>query len=225
MNKIRVLLVDDHHLFREGLGKILDSQPNFEVIGEATNGLEALTETRKLKPDIILMDVSMPVCDGMKATQMIKQEFPKVTIVMLTVADESELLFEAIRSGAQGYLLKSIRRQEMLDLLQGAIKGDAAITPSLAGRMLEEFRRLDHHEFDDPLDKSELMTKREKEVLTLVATGMSNKEVAEKLDLSIHTIKSHIRKILDKLHLSSRREAAAYARREGLIHPFNEDLP
>lgn len=223
MSKIRVLLVDDHDLFREGLARILDSQGDFEVVGEATNGLEAVAEARKLKPDLILMDVGMPVCDGLEATQRIKREFPNMTIVMLTVFDENEKLFEAIRSGAQGYLLKNIRRQEMLALLQGAVRGDAAITTALAGRMLEEFRRMDKHTSIDAEDKSNLLTDREKEVLILVAAGASNKEVAEKLSVSIHTVKSHMRKILDKLHLSSRREAASFARREGLIPPSSQD--
>lgn len=221
MKPTRVLLVDDHHLFREGLGKILDSQPEFEVVGEATNGLEAVAESRRLHPELILMDVGMPVCDGLEATVRIKQEMPGVKVVMLTVCDENEKLFEAIRAGAQGYLLKSIRRQEILSLLQGAIRGEAAITPALAGRMLEEFRRLYHQPSVDPEDKSGLLTDREKEVLILVAGGASNQEVADRLTVSIHTVKSHMRNILDKLHVSSRREAVSLARREGLIPPSN----
>jgi DNA-binding NarL/FixJ family response regulator len=222
MKKTRVLLVDDHHLFREGLAKILDSQPEFEVVGEATNGLEAVAVARRLNPELILMDVGMPVCDGLEATKRIKQEMPGVTIVMLTVCDENEKLFEAIRAGAQGYLLKSIRRQEILSLLQGAVRGEAAITPALAGRMLEEFRRLYQHPSVDLEDKSGLLTDREKEVLILVAGGASNQEVADKLTVSIHTVKSHMRNILDKLHVSSRREAVLLARREGLIPPSSQ---
>lgn len=223
MSKIRVLLVDDHHIFREGLARILDSQPGFEVIGEATNGLEAFVEAQKQNPDLILMDVSMPVCDGLEATQRIKKIMPGVTIVMLTVYDEDEKLFEAIRNGAQGYLLKSIRRQEMLSLLQGAMQGEAAITPALAGRMLEEFRRIDRQEPTDSDEKFAMLTDREKEVLVLVAAGASNKEVAEKLNVSIHTVKSHMRKILDRLQLTSRHEVASYAHREGLIPHAKEE--
>jgi DNA-binding NarL/FixJ family response regulator len=218
MSKIRVLLVDDHSLFRDGLARILNSQPDFEVIGEATNGLEAIAEAQKLKPDMILMDVGMPICDGLEATQRIKQEFPAVTIVMLTVSDESDKLFEAIRNGAQGYLLKSIRREEMLSLLQGAVRGEAAISPAMAGRMLEEFRRLNGQAyFNSSEEKHPILTEREKEVLVLVASGASNKDAAEKLNVSIHTVKSHMRKILDKLHLTSRYEAASFAQHEGLI--------
>lgn len=223
MKKIRVLLVDDHHLFREGLARILNSQQEFEVVGEATNGLEAVEEARKLEPELILMDVGMPICDGLEATQRIKQELPDVAIVMLTVCDENEKLFEAIRHGAQGYLLKSIRRQEILSLLKGAVRGEAAITTALAGRMLEEFRRLHAHDRGEPEEKSGILTEREKEVLILVATGATNREVAEKLCVSIHTIKTHMRNILEKLHVSSRREAASVARREGLISPSSPD--
>lgn len=223
MNKVRVLLADDHHLFREGLARILGSQKDFDVVGEATNGLEAVAAARELKPDLILMDVGMPVCDGMEATLRIKQELPHVTTVMLTVCDANEKLFEAIRNGAQGYLLKSIRREEMLALLRGAVRGEAAITTALAGRMLEEFRRLNQDDALDPEEESGLLTARQKEVLMLVAAGASNQEVAAKLGVSVHTIKSHMRRILDLLHVSNRREAASLARREGLIPPPSED--
>ena len=225
MSKIRVLLADDHHLFREGLANILNGQPDFEAVGEAKDGLEALIKARELRPDLILMDVGMPVCDGLEATQRIKQELPDVTIVMLTVRDEDDKLFEAIRNGAQGYLLKSIRRQEMLSLLRGAVRGEAAIPPVLGGRMLEEFRRIDRQKAEDAADKQAILTAREQEVLVLVAAGASNKQVAERLNLSIHTVKSHMRKILAKLQLTSRREAASFARREGLIPPPGADLP
>ena len=225
MSKIRVLLADDHHLFREGLANILNGQPDFEAVGEAKDGLEALIKARELRPDLILMDVGMPVCDGLEATQRIKQELPEVTIVMLTVRDENEKLFEAIRNGAQGYLLKSIRRQEMLTLLRGAVRGEAAISPALGGRMLEEFRRIDRQKAEDHAETQAILTAREQEVLVLVAAGASNKEVAERLSLSIHTVKSHMRKILSKLQLTSRREAASFARREGLIPPPGVDSP
>lgn len=224
MSKIRVLLVDDHSLFRDGLGRILNSQTNFEVVGEATNGLEAIDAVQKLQPELILMDVTMPVCDGLEATKQIKKEYPGVTIVMLTVSDENDKLFEAIRSGAQGYLLKSIRREEMLALLQGAVRGEAAISTAMAGRMLEEFRRIDRQAILRPEEERPVLTEREKEILVLVASGASNKEVADRLSISIHTVKSHIRKILDKLHLASRHEAASFARREGWIPSPGKDL-
>ncbi len=217
MSKIRVLLADDHPLFREGLAAILDSQPDFATVGEARDGVEALIKTRELRPDLIVMDVSMPVCDGVEATQQIKREFPDVTIVMLSVSDQIDKVFEAIRYGAQGYLLKSIRRDELLTLLRGAVRGEAAITPALGGRLLEEFRRIGTEAPTDPREKCVMLSMREQEVLVLAASGASNKEIAEKLFISVHTVRSHMRKILDKLQLNSRREASSFARRQGMV--------
>ncbi len=222
MSKIRTLLADDHNLFREGLINILENQPNYVVVGEAGDGLEAVVKARKLQPDLILMDVAMPVCDGLEATKIIKQEMPDVTIVMLTVRDENEKLFEAIRNGAQGYLLKSITSREMLMLLDGAVRGEAAITPTLGGRMLEEFRRVSQRNADLPGENSVSLTAREREVLCLVSEEASNKEIAQELNVSIHTVKSHMRKILAKLHMDKRQEAASYAKREGLIPPSSD---
>lgn len=225
MGKIRVLLADDHPLFREGVAKILDSQPDFKAVGEARDGVEALIKARELKPDLILMDVAMPVCNGLEATQRIKKELPDVTIVMLTVSDQDDNLFEAIRSGAQGYLLKSIRREEMLALLRGAVQGEAAITPALGGRILEEFRQTRKPESAETQEMHNLLSAREQEVLVLVASGASNQETAEKLNISVHTVRSHMRKILAKLQLTSRHEASLLARREGLLPPSTDSMP
>lgn len=219
----RVLLVDDHQLFREGLNTILAGQSDFEVIGEAEDGLEALVKARQLRPDLILMDVAMPGVDGLEATQRIKAELPEVTIVMLTVRDEDEKLFEAIKNGAQGYLLKSIRSHEMLSLLRAAVRGEAAITPSLGGRMLEEFRRVSQRAPHTPEDTDVSLTVREQEVLGLIAQGATNREIAEQLVISVYTVKSHLRKILAKLHVEHRYEAAMIARRNGLIPPGPHD--
>lgn len=223
MEKTHVLLVDDHKLFREGLAKILNGQPDFEVIAEAGDGLEAQIKARMLKPDLILMDVTMPGCDGLEATQRIKQEFPSVIIVMLTVRDEDENLFQAIRNGAQGYLLKNIGSKEMLEMLRGAVRGEAAIPPVLGTRMLEEFRRISQSEDQESGQIEEALTLREKEVLSLAARGASNLEIAERLHVSIHTVKTHIRKILAKLHKNRRYEAADYALKTGLISPVHKD--
>lgn len=223
MSPTRILLVDDHHLFREGLANILNAQPDFEVVGEACDGLEAQVKSRKLKPDLILMDVGMPVCDGLEATQRIKQVLPQVTIVMLTVRDDDEKLFESIRNGAQGYLLKNIRSKEMIEMLRGAVHGEAAITPALGGRMLEEFRRISQRAGQEPREKTEALTGREQEVLSLAAAGATNMEIASNLHVSIHTVKTHMRKILAKLHRERRYEAAAFALREGLIPPLEDE--
>jgi DNA-binding NarL/FixJ family response regulator len=217
MSKIRVLLADDHELFREGLANILNAQPDFEVVGEASDGLEVLVKARRLTPDLILMDIGMPGCDGVEATQRVKDELPDIIIVMLTVRNEDEKLFEAIKIGAQGYLLKSIRSRELLSMLRGAVRGEAAITPALGGRMLEEFRRLSRQAPAVLEDEVTTLTHREQEVLSLVAQGATDKEIAETLVISIHTVKTHMRNILSKLHLGHRHEAALYALREGLI--------
>jgi DNA-binding NarL/FixJ family response regulator len=217
MDTIRVFLADDHDLFREGLAGIIASQADMEVVGEASDGLEAIVKALELTPDLILMDIHMPGCDGLEAAKKIKKELPETTIVMLTVRDEDEKLFEAIKNGAQGYLLKTIRSREMLGMLRGALHGEAAISPSLAGRMLEEFRRLSKLA---PVDLDEDMvslTQREQEVLSLAATGATDKEIAEKLYISVHTVKSHMRNILSKLQVNSRREAARLAKKRGLL--------
>ena len=222
MPRIRVLLVDDHLLFREGLRNILKSQPDFEVIGEASDGLEAFIKASELLPDLILMDIKMPVCDGLEATQRIKTEFPEITIVILTVSEDDEKVFEAVRNGAQGYLLKSISSRVMLSSLRGAVDGEAAITRALGGRMLEEFRRVSQHRVDLPDENLVSLTMREQEVLKLVAEGETNKEIAKSLNVSIHTVKSHMRKILSKLHIKNRQEAVQYAKQEGLIPPSTD---
>jgi DNA-binding NarL/FixJ family response regulator len=168
------------------------------------------------------MDVGMPGCDGLEATQRIKAELAGVVIVMLTVRDEDEKLFEAVKSGAQGYLLKTIRSQDLLALLRGAVRGEAAITPALGGRMLEEFRRLSQGASQLPDYEAVVLTQRERDVLGLVAEGAPDKEIAEALCVSIHTVKSHMRNILAKLQLSRRHEAALFALREGLITPDHD---
>lgn len=217
MARIRVLLVDDHALFREGLASILGAQPDFEIVGEAEDGLEAVVKAHALKPDLILMDITMPGCDGIEATRRIKHLLPETTIVMLTVHDEEEKLFEAICAGAQGYLLKNMRARDMSQLLRGAVRGEAAITPALAGRILEEFRRLAR--VAPPSEEADAfaLTARERQVLGLIAEGASDKEIADALGISLYTVKSHVRNILAKLHASSRHEAAYRARRRGLV--------
>jgi DNA-binding NarL/FixJ family response regulator len=214
---IRVLLADDHQLFREGLASILDSQPDFEVVGEAADGLEVFVKARDLAPDLILMDVGMPGCDGVEATQHIKAAMPGITIVMLTVRDEEEKLFEAIQNGAQGYLLKSIRSWDLVEMLRAAIRGEAAITPVLGGRILEEFRRLSKQAGRIADSETAALTHREQEVISLVSQGGTDQEIANQLNISVHTVKTHMRNILAKLQLSHRHEAALYAMREGLI--------
>ena len=215
MKQTRVLLADDHALFREGLAGIINSQPDLKVVGEANDGLEALVKARELKPDLILMDVQMPGMDGVEAARQIKLALPETIIVMLTVRGDDELLFEALKRGAQGYLLKEIRSQDLLEMVRGARRGEAALSPTLAGHVLAEFRRMSKYgavyESDDGL------TERELQVLIKVSQGATDKEIAEALTISLNTVKTHIRNILSKLHVSTRREAARVAKTKGLM--------
>ena len=216
MDIIRVLLVDDHALFREGLGMIISSQTDMEVVGEASDGLEGVIKAAELKPDLILMDIQMPDMDGIEATRRIKREVPSATIVMLTVRDDEEKLFEAIKNGAQGYLLKKMHSAELITMARRALAGEVAIPPRLAGQMLDEFRRLSRLE---PREESAYtqLSPRELEVLNLVAMEKTDKEIALSLSLSLNTIKTHLRNILSKLQVGSRKEAARLAKDKGLF--------
>lgn len=216
MEKVRVLLADDHALFREGLAGIIALQPDMEIVGEANDGLEAFVKAQELKPDLILMDVQMPGMDGLEATRQIKEALPETRIVVLTVRDDDEKLFEALKSGAQGYLLKEIRSQDMLLMLRGAMQGEAALSPPLAGRVLAEFRRLSKGGVTDKDDNGGL-SEREQQVLLQASQGATDKEIAEALTISLNTVKTHMRNILSKLHVSTRREAAKVAKNMGLL--------
>lgn len=216
MKNIRVLLVDDHALFREGLGMIVSSQPDMEVVGEAGDGLEGVIKAAALKPDLILMDIQMPGMDGIEATRQIKRAVPSTTIVMLTVRDDEEKLFDAIKSGAQGYLLKKMHSAELIMMARRALAGEVAIPARLANQMLDEFRRLSRIE---PHEEEYLapLSPRELEVLNLVALEKTDKEIAQLLSLSLNTVKTHLRNILSKLQVSSRRDAARLAKSKGMF--------
>lgn len=216
MERVRVLLVDDHALFREGLAGIISAQPDMQVVGEANDGLEAFVKAQELKPDLILMDVQMPGMDGIEAARQIKQILPEAIIVMLTVRGDDEMLFEALKNGAQGYLLKEIRSQDLLEMLRGALRGEAALSPNLAGRVLSEFQRLSKGGGSEKADDSGL-TEREQQVLFQASKGATDKEIAAELNISLNTVKTHIRNILAKLHVSTRREAARAAKAKGIL--------
>jgi DNA-binding NarL/FixJ family response regulator len=216
MEQVRVLLADDHALFREGLAGIINNQPDMQVVGEANDGLEAFVKAQELKPDLILMDVQMPGMDGIEAVRQIKQILPETIIVMLTVRGDDIMLFEALKNGAQGYLLKDIQSQYMLEMLRGALSGEAAISPSLAGRVLSEFRRLSNGGLSEREDDSGL-TEREQQVLVEASKGATDKEIAVTLNISLNTVKTHIRNILSKLHVSTRREATRAAQAKGIL--------
>ena len=185
--------------------------------------LEALTLARDLGPDLIVMDIKMPVCDGLEATRLIRDELPEARIVMLTVHDEDEKLFEAIKAGANGYILKDTSSADFLSGVRGALVGEAALPPKLAAHMLDEFARLANRpEPAANVEEKPDLTPREREVLDLLATGATNQDIADQLTISLHTVKSHVRSILSKLHAVNRRDAARLAARQGLLKGKNQ---
>lgn len=212
MPPLRLLLVDDHALFREGLIALLSYQDDFTVVGEAEDAESALAQARALEPDIVLMDIELPGEDGVSATRRLKLEMPALTVGMLTVRDDSQTLFEAIKAGAQGYLVKNVRSRELLEQLRGLARGEAAISRRIAARILEEIRGQ-----TEPFGPAEELTTRELEVLELVAARLSNAEIAERLVVSEHTVKNHMKSILSKLHLRNRHQAAAYGVARGWL--------
>lgn len=213
---MRVLLVDDHPLFRDGVRSLLEAR-GVEVVGEAGDGQEALEAAVRLNPDVILMDITMPRMDGLEATRLIKVRLPDVKIVVLTVSDEDRVLFEAIKSGAQGYLLKDLQADEFFNLLSGIERGEAPISRGLAGRILEEFAA--HRAGRAEIEAPDELTDREREVLKCVSGGASNREIAATLYVSENTVKFHMKNILEKLHLRNRAEVVAYAARKGWLPP------
>jgi len=221
---MRVLIVDDHVLFREGLVSLLRAQPDITVVGEAGSVAEAIAMTRELEPDLVLMDFGLPDGTGLDATQAILAERPGTNIVFLTVHEQDDRLFAAIRCGAKGYLLKNVPVSKLLDYLQGVQRGEAAISPTMTSHILEEFARLDPSRDPGPAELAELTT-REVEVLRELATGASNLEIAGRLCISENTVKNHVGSILTKLNLRNRREAASLARRHGLIDSPSQDRP
>ncbi len=213
---MQVLIADDHALFRESLKSLLEAH-EVHVVGEAGNGREAIEKAWLLKPQIVLMDLTMPEMDGLEATRRLSAELPEVKVVVLTASDDDSKLFEAIKSGAKGYLLKDLEAQRFLTLLRGVERGEPALSPALARRLLEEFSD-GPRESRRPSRSPDALTEREQEVLELMGTGVtSNRKLAESLGVSQNTVKFHIRNILDKLHLHNRAEVVAYAFREGLL--------
>ncbi len=215
---LRVLLVDDHSLFLASLKGLLEAH-GYVVAGTAGNGNEALAKARSLRPDLILMDIDMPVCDGLTATRLLKAELPEVTIVMLTVSASDEHLFEAIKSGASGYLLKSQSAGRFLESIEQVREGGAALSPELAARVLAEFARRTLPAARPSQSHQEELTDRQSQVLTLVAQGKTYSEISKLLHLSEPTIRYHMGQILERLHLKNRAQVIAYAARHGLVPP------
>lgn len=209
MPATKVLIVDDHALFRRGVRNTIEHEKDIEVVGEAEDGSEALAKALALKPDLILMDINMPRCNGLEAVGAIKRELPDVKIIVLTVHDEDENLFQAIKRGAEGFLSKNVRSGGLVAALRDVARGDAAISKRMAAKMMREFARLAEIEAWNVAGQ---LTPREKQVLQSLSTGLSNKEIAQSLFISENTVKVHVTNILKKLHLQSRSQAADYAR-------------
>jgi len=212
-----VLIVDDHALFRRGLQMVLEQEPDIEVVGEAADGHEALEKAQELMPDVVLMDVRMPKRTGIEATQEIKDLLPHAKILMLTISDEEADLYDAIKAGASGYLLKEISIEEVADAIRSVWAGQSRISPSMASKLLNEFAAISKRGDERRQVPAPKLTDREMEVLQLVAEGLNNREIGQRLFISENTVKNHIRNILEKLHLHSRMEAVVYAVREKMI--------
>ena len=212
---IKVLVVDDHPIFRQGLISLLQQYPEFETVGQATNGEEAVAVASEVQPDVIVMDVCMPGGDGIAATTALQQTLPKVKVIIVTVSDKDEDLFAAIKAGARGYLLKSVSLRELIDSIRLVAQGEAIISPTVAGKLLDEFKQTDKEQLGKELNGG--LSLREQEVLQLVAHGASNKEIADQLFISETTVKAHLRTILQKLHARNRAEAVALAATKGWL--------
>lgn len=218
MNKLRLLLVDDQSLFREALRTLLSLQPDFEIVAEAENGERAVTLARVHRPDVILMDLRMPVMGGVEATRRIAQAAPASRVVVLTTFDEDEEIFEALRAGALGYLLKACSAEKLCESVRAAAKGASVLEPSVAAKMMDELTRLSAREgrrFSQPL--AEPLSAREIDVLRLLAAGRSNKEIGSELGITEGTVKNHMTNVLGKLGVLDRTQAALRARELGLI--------
>ncbi len=213
---VRVVIADDHELYRRGMGVVVELDGSARIVGEASNGDEAVAVCARLRPDVVLMDVRMPGVGGIDACRRIGIECPETRILMLTMSDDESDLFEAIKAGASGYLLKDLPGEEVAEAIRKVHDGQAIIPPGMAATLLREFGRLSRDSGPSASPDTRL-TEREVEVLRLVARGLANREIADSLVISENTVKNHVRNILEKLHLHSRVEAAVYAHRQRLI--------
>jgi len=227
---IRVLVVDDQALVREGLAIILDAQPDIEVAGQAEDGRQAIKLAAQLDPDVVLMDIRMPLMDGIKATRQIKETHPQTQVVILTTYSEDELIFEGLRAGALGYLLKDITRRQLAEAVRGAARGEAQIDPAIASQVLTEFQRMANalrrlggqtaqatRSGADDLPPLETLTPREETILGLLTEGLTNAGIAARLHLSEGTVKNYVSEILAKLHANDRTHAVVLAIKHGLL--------
>jgi DNA-binding NarL/FixJ family response regulator len=217
MTRIRVLLVDDQALFREGLRTLLSLHASLEIVGEAANGEDALSQAAVLRPDVVLMDLRMPILDGVTATRRLCAAQPATRVIILTTFDDDEYVFDGLRAGAVGYLLKDAPSDKLVEAIRAVARGESFLQPSVAAKVVAEFARLGDRVRDQPEELAEPLSDREIEILRLVADGASNKEVAERLVIAEGTVKNHITNILSKLGARDRTQAALRARELGLV--------
>lgn len=217
MTKIRVVIADDQTLFRQGLTTLLSIQPDIEVVGEAQNGIEALQLIAEHAPDVVLMDVEMPVLDGVAATRRVRQEYPSCQVVILTTFDNDDYVFEGLRVGALGYLLKDTPANKLVDAIRMAARGESFLQPSIAAKVVSEFSRLSGLAAQHAQPLTEPLTPREMEILRLIAHGMTNAEIAERLVITEGTVKNHVTSVLSKLGVEDRLQAALRARELGIV--------
>jgi len=221
--KLRVLLVDDQPLFRRALATLISAQFDMAVVGEGENGRDALDKVRALHPDIVVMDVNMPGASGVDGVNAIRGAGFDTPVVMLTVSEEDDDLFESIKAGANGYLLKNVRPEELFEQLRGVMRGESPIAPAVASKLLEALRTGGmpaRGGSTATISGGDIaLTRRESEILQLVADGLSNKEIANELTITEGTVKNHVHNALEKLHLTNRVQAAAYAVRQGMTNP------
>lgn len=210
---VRIMIVDDHPMAREGMKEILNEEETFNIVGEATTGKEAVEQTEVLMPDLILMDINLPDLNGMEATRLIKSKYPYVKIVMVTVSDDIVDLFESIKNGAQGYLLKHVEHDSWIPYLKAIMNDDVQIDKPIAKQILQEFS---NHQLIAENKRDRLST-REREILTLVANGLTNKEISTRLEISEYTVKNHLKNLFQKLHLNNRVQLAKYAYEHGYL--------
>lgn len=219
---MRVLLADDHALFRAGIASLLMAW-GMEVVGQASDGIEAIELAHRLQPELVLMDIGMTPCNGLEATRVIKTELPEVKVIIVTVSEDDQDLFEAVKSGAEGYLLKGMSEEELGSTLEKISTGQPALSPTLAVKILDEFARMAREETGTPPRPKDELTDRELEVLRLVADGATNREIGSQLYISENTVSFHMKNILAKLHLKNRAQAAAFAIRAGLADGAEPD--
>lgn len=215
MAKIKVLIADDHAVVREGTRRILEQEPDMEVVGEAGDGEEAVNLATSLKPDVAIIDIAMPKLDGIEATRRIKAAWPSINILILSAYDDDQFIFSLLEAGAAGYLLKSIRSRELIDAIRAVYSGESVLHPSIARKVLNRFVSASGK--PEGQEPSGVLSDREMEVLRLAAKGLSNQDIAEKLCLSIRTVQGHLGHIFNKLQVGSRTEAVVRALKEGWV--------